>query len=136
MPGIFFFFILMMIESTKCTSESQYACNWSRRGIVLCASNSMIPYIHRMIYQLQHTWNSSLPISIAHCSEISHKNQLKISLFGTCVRTLDICKKSNDSLIFGMNPRDGLKRLRGFFCKVAGTFLRTHRHVLFVTLSC
>jgi hypothetical protein len=82
-----------------------------------------------MIYQVQHTWNSSLPVLITHCSEISHKNQLKISSFGTCIRTLDICKKSNDSLIFGMIPRVGLKKLRGFFCKIAGIF---HERVSFL----
>jgi hypothetical protein len=114
-------FLVLSIVHSEGTLKVRHVCDWSQRGIVLCASNPMIPYIHRMVYQVQHTWNSSLPFLVAHCSEISHKNQLKILSFGTCIRTLDICKSSNDSLIFGMNQRDGIKRLRGFFCKIAGT---------------
>ena len=93
-----------------------------KRGIVFCAGDRMVPDVFRTVYQFRHMWNSTLPMVVAHCAEISAENQGRIRRSDPCVSVLDVCVKGADGRVFGMAEKAGLSRLRSFYCKVAALY--------------
>ena len=82
----------------------------------------MVPDVYRTVYQFRHMWNSTLPMAVAHCAEISAENQGRIRRSDPCVTVLDVCVKDPDGRVFGMPEKAGLSRLRSFYCKVAALY--------------
>ena len=94
----------------------------AKRGITFCAADHMTPDVYRTIYQLRHVWNTTLPLVVAHCSEISIENQEKIKSADPCTTVHDICVEHPAGQVFGMPIEAGRKRLRSFYCKVAALY--------------
>jgi hypothetical protein len=63
------------------------------KGIVICVANdaSMIAGTMYMIQQIRDYWKSSLPISIAHCSELSLDTRSQFESLQYAVLVRDMC---------------------------------------------
>ena len=94
--------------------------NVSKRGIVICAGagNDMFDRVLTMLYQLKVFWKTTLGLCIIHCDEFDNKTKATIaSIFPTILFT-NVCHPSLQ-IIMGMKRTYAMKKLRGFFCKVA-----------------
>ena len=108
-------FLLPAAYSLNVNSTLQ---NVSKRGIVVCAGNDMVDKVLMMLYQLKVFWKTSLGLSVVHCDEFDLKVQAAIaSIFPTVLFT-NVCDPRLKSIL-GMKRKHALKKLRGFFCKVA-----------------
>lgn len=97
-------------------------------GIVVCAGGGDL-FIETITF-LEHTrfrTNSTLPICIAHCDEISPSMQKFLTTIPG-VFVLDIC--GND--LRGSFDSSGRQRLRGFFCKPAALMASPFRQTILV----
>ena len=66
------------------------------------------------IQELRIKWNSSLPVAVAHCDELSHSSSVKL-LTLSYVSIFNICKRPI--------TRAYSKKLRSFYCKAAALCL-------------
>lgn len=92
------------------------------KGIVMCASEKMMPNIIRSLWQLRYLWNTSLPISIAHCGELSKGSQVKILDVGPLIDIIDVCVYDQ--------IKPATWRMRGFFCKVAALIVSPYKETM------
>eukprot|EP01041_Mallomonas_annulata_P001110 gene1110-2157_t len=85
------------------------------RGIVMCSSEGHVGDALDVLAQIRTVWNSTIPVSIAHCNELSEQSR-KLFLKNQYVSVLDICKIKMD-VFSSIREQEG--RLRGYFCKPA-----------------
>jgi hypothetical protein len=85
----------------------------------MCSSNKhhMITGTVRMVYMIRRTMNSSLPIAIFHCSEISYENQRKLQTMDSALTIHNFCERT--PVLGKMTLSAARYRLRGFLCKIA-----------------
>lgn len=105
----------------------------SSKGYVMCAGNKMIPDLVRAVYELRAVWRSYLPIAVMHCDEVKHEN-MNILHYLNPVRFINICPKDH-AHILGIPRSSAVKRLRGFFCKIAALILSPFEHSMFMDLD-
>ena len=106
------------------------------RGIAFCASDRMLRYYFRTVYQLRYIWNSTLPFLVAHCSEISPPSVKRIYDADPCVDIIDVCDARLDNgKIFGMDVANGRKRLRSFYCKIAALYYSNFNETMIIDLD-
>lgn len=101
------------------------------RGIALCTGTKMIDDAFAIIEQIRRVWNSSMPVYIAHCSEIDSSAFNIQSKFNN-VYLLNICEKND---IFGMDNSTKFHRLRSWWCKAASIILAPVDEVMIVDLD-
>lgn len=90
----------------------------------------MVDDAFAIIEQLRRVWNSSLPVYIAHCSEIG-ADVISAQKFPN-VYLLDICETKG---VFGMDDATKVHRLRSWWCKAAAIVLAPVDEVMVVDLD-
>ena len=103
------------------------------RGMMLCAGNRMIHDAVAVVDQTRFIWKSELPITVAHCGELTFES---IRLFREMnVSVLDICAGKKDQMILGMDNGFAHKRLRSWFCKTAALILSPYEETMIADLD-
>lgn len=98
------------------------------RGIIICSSENQVGETIDVITQIRELWHSTIPISVAHCNEISatSKHQLDEILN---VNVYNICNRLFPSF---SNMKDQQQRLRGYFCKPAALIKSPYEETLMI----
>ncbi len=120
-------------NNTSSTSSSSSSSSSFDRGYVLCAANFMIPDLIRTLYELRFTWNSKLPIIINHCEEINEQNYPLIQHFQP-ITIINLCPVGKKQ-IMNMDRDFAVKRLRGFFCKVASIINSPFKETMYMDID-
>ena len=124
---LMFFFCVLLRAAVILTFPTPYSSNVNtislnvtKRGIVVCAGagNDMLDKVLVMIYQLKVFWKTSLGLSIIHCDEFNLKAEATVASMFPAVSFTNICDPRL-KFVLGMRRKYALKKLRGFFCKVA-----------------
>ena len=103
------------------------------RGMMLCSGNRMIHDAVAVVDQTRLIWKSELPITVAHCGELTFES---IRLFREMnVSVLDICAGKKDQMILGMDNAFAHNRLRSWFCKTAALILSPYEETMIADLD-
>lgn len=99
-------------------------------GIIICSGNGdLFLELMSLLFSLKHS-NYALPsITIAHCDEISSKNQQILESFSSSrlsIKIMDICANRGLS----MRSRGGTDGIKGFFCKPMALLHSPYQHTL------
>jgi hypothetical protein len=105
------------------------------RGIVMCVGTSaMIQSLLVMMHQLRKSWKSKLRVAVAHCDELSEINQNIIRGLHADVNFINICIPGQRNIL-GMNRKQAIKKLRGFFCKVGAMINSPFKETMLIDLD-
>lgn len=132
--------------------KDKKASDTASKGYVLCGANKFRPDLMRMIYQLRHTWKTSLPLTIIHCNEIDPGfHSFLMNFAGNDVHSLNIlniCEhnavkgpyglsysSAHEEKFFGMPRHRAERRLRGFFCKVGAMVASPYQETMIMDLD-
>jgi hypothetical protein len=99
----------------------------SERGIVMCSSNKLIPFLLKAIWQIRGVWRSQLGITVSHCGEITENYKDLIHSIDKNINITDLCSYPE------IKPASW--RIRGFFCKVAALITSPYRETLMCDLD-
>lgn len=104
----------------------------SKRGVMMCAANKMVPDVMKMIWTLRRIWHSNLGFAVSHCGEITEQNIIMLQEFEPTIHVINICKQYP---VYGMESAEANWRLRGFFCKVGAVIDSPFEETLVVDLD-
>jgi hypothetical protein len=112
----------------------------AEKGIVMCSGGHHLYDLIRTIYMLRMVWNTTVPITVMHCSEL---NQDFIDIIrgmnnttpgsGGEIHIHDVCLDPEKDL--GMQRNFAHQRLRKYFCKVAAVIESPYDHTMLVDLD-
>lgn len=107
----------------------------SDSGYIMCAGDHHIHDFIRTLYMIRITWQSSIPITLMHCSELTPDTIEIIEALNTDgnLHIVDICIDPEKTL--GMTRADAYVRLRKYFCKVAAVILSPYEYSMLLDLD-
>lgn len=153
---LFYFIFIFLISSNSQTSlirrklSKHYGHNYlskrnfaqkynhtanNEKGMIMCASNKMVPDVIKMIFQARYIWKSKLGLALAHCKEISEENINILNYISPDIKIIDIC---NNVTTLGWNEGEEADMhwtLRGFYCKIGAIILSPFIDTILVDLD-
>jgi hypothetical protein len=102
------------------------------RGISMCVGSRMIRDARGVLDQIRNIHNSTVPVSIIHCRELTLEDSTFIHADFANVQFIDICQHGTR---FGKHHSDMRKRLRSWFCKAAAVILSPFDEVMVMDLD-
>jgi hypothetical protein len=107
--------------------------NATNSGILLCAADFMADRLMSMITQIRFVWSSSAGIAVAHCDELESDTIDLLLKKDPGIQLINVCR--NPAKELGIDAKFAKKKLRGFFCKIAGTILSPFEHTMLADLD-
>lgn len=104
---------------------------YAPQGIAMCAGNWAILDTKSIIYQVRNIWNSSLPIAIAHCHELSD-NQISSFQSEKDIVFVNVCGNELGIPLEGLNLQG---RLQSWYCKAASLLAAPFYEVIVMDLD-
>lgn len=105
------------------------------RGISLCAGNHIFNDALYIIDQVRTIFNSTLPIALNHCNELS-KDHIDKTYGYENIFEWNLCElNTNTTTILNMNKDVAEKRLKSWFCKTAALILSPFNETMVVDLD-
>lgn len=102
------------------------------RGIAMCVGGNMVADALGVLDQIRNVHNSTLPVAIVHCEELSLEHSILFHDSFENIHLLDICEHGT---AFGMHHVDMMKRLRSWYCKSAAIIRAPFKEVMVIDLD-